>query len=62
MVINFSQVRALKQENEDNSDDAIMLLTGYTTSIKPNIEIDCYKISHADMALIRDAFKTIASS
>ncbi|VEB40494.1 Uncharacterised protein [Chromobacterium violaceum] len=60
MIINFPQARVLRLESEEDSANAIVLFTGGAKP-KPasvdSVDVDCYKISYADMALIRDAFK-----
>ncbi|MBX9296856.1 hypothetical protein K5M33_18375 [Chromobacterium vaccinii] len=62
MVIDFPQTRSLRLENKDDCHDSIVLLAGYSRSAEINSgEIECYKVSHADIALIRDAFMRAAS-
>ncbi|KUM01807.1 hypothetical protein KIF53_08210 [Chromobacterium subtsugae] len=61
MVIDFQRARSLRLENKDDCHDAIVLLAGYFSPTEiSNAEIECYKVSHADIALIRDAFKRAA--
>ncbi|OHX12513.1 hypothetical protein BI347_02590 [Chromobacterium sphagni] len=58
MVLEFSRVRSLRLVSEEDCNDTVVL---FTSCIKPQeldgVDIDCYKVSKADMALIRDAFK-----